>query len=639
MRKRIALLFGEISSYTQKIVMQIKKYASMQDMDVFVFMNYGIYDSTLTLYLEGERAFYRLPDYSTFDAVIVYEAMMNIEGLEDELYQYLLKNAQCPVIYYRSVRDGIYCVIHDDKKAMKDITSYLIEKYNVSDICHMSGKMELYDAKERLAGYKEAMNEAGLEVTPSMVYSGEYFLEKGKETLDFFYSSRGRYPEAIVCANDHMAYSILEELSKRGVNVPEEVLVSGYDNELLSRISNPPLTTFEMDIDGVAKAMIDIVVKSINHEQINQVTLVDDKMIMRRSTERFHDKEYSLDDVMERIHELKEESYGLDNVFVLISLLETSFSEEEIFNSVNHFYKDTSAMRSYVCLSKDAFESDKTIKDEKSIASATTAFADKVVLKRVYYADERRRFDAPEYEFDRKELLPEEYLDNKPGLYYVSVIHSGMKVFGYMVSVYAENMRPNRYLQAFTGGIARAIENFNIRSEFIDVEEMKRAYFYDTLTGLYNRKGYENNLVLLEDKAKSNNLNLSIASIDMDGLKYINDTYGHSEGDRALIEFSRVLSETLEKDEIAARYGGDEFSVILISKDPARHIRFEKKLEQELKRLSDGPDFLYPIHASVGVINTSEYPELSIAGCFKKADALMYEKKNEYKLLHEEFMR
>ena len=634
MRKRIALFFGEIIESTYLQLSKMRKHAKEADIDIFVFINYGVFDSSLSQYSEGERVFYKLPDYSTFDAIVVYEGMMNIEGIEDELYSYLRKKATCPVIYLKADKEGFYSVLFDDRKAIKDITTHLINKYNIKDICHMSGRMELYDAQERLKGYTDAMEEAGIEVTPSMVYSGEYYSNKTKETLDFFYSSRGHYPEAIVCANDHMAVSVIDELTKRGVHVPEDVLVTGFDNLLSSQTCTPSLTTFENDVDEVAQKVIELISKLLRGEEVDRITMVKNKMILRGSSERdLTDDSDSKSDFYYQAKMLWQDAYGLENQFFLSSALETAFNEDEIFGSADLYYKYTAALKTFICLNEDAFDS------ASKPADRMTEFSDNIILKRIYYREENKHYDSPEYSFPKQELLPEEYLNNEPDVYYVITIHSGLKVYGYSISLYDEENRPNRYFQSYTGCIARAIENFNIRNEFLDVEEMRRAYLQDTLTGLYNRKGFESNLIILEDRAKRHSFNLSMVSIDMDGLKYINDTFGHSEGDVALSEFANVLLATLDAEEIAARYGGDEFAAILISKDPARHIRFEKKLEQNLQALAEASVHPYTIHASVGVVNVADYPDLSTTACLKKADELMYARKLEYKKSHPELSR
>jgi diguanylate cyclase (GGDEF)-like protein len=84
----------------------------------------------------------------------------------------------------------------------------------------------------------------------------------------------------------------------------------------------------------------------------------------------------------------------------------------------------------------------------------------------------------------------------------------------------------------------------------------------DELTGLYNRRGFfQLALSRLNFLSRSADDTLLLLMFDLDGLKQINDTYGHSEGDTALKSFADILKQTLRQDDIIGRIGGDEFIV------------------------------------------------------------------------------
>ena len=100
----------------------------------------------------------------------------------------------------------------------------------------------------------------------------------------------------------------------------------------------------------------------------------------------------------------------------------------------------------------------------------------------------------------------------------------------------------------------------------VDITERKlltKAASYDELTDLLNRRAGKEALARLLREAEEAGKVITICMVDIDGLKIINDTYGHAEGDRLLAEAARVLQENIAEDEYAFRLGGDEFVLVL----------------------------------------------------------------------------
>jgi diguanylate cyclase (GGDEF)-like protein len=92
---------------------------------------------------------------------------------------------------------------------------------------------------------------------------------------------------------------------------------------------------------------------------------------------------------------------------------------------------------------------------------------------------------------------------------------------------------------------------------------VKNMAIYDTLTGLYNRRYVEERLGIEADKSFKGPVPLSLVMVDIDHFKRVNDTFGHTEGDRVLREISSALKSSVRKKDIVARYGGEEFILIL----------------------------------------------------------------------------
>ena len=114
----------------------------------------------------------------------------------------------------------------------------------------------------------------------------------------------------------------------------------------------------------------------------------------------------------------------------------------------------------------------------------------------------------------------------------------------------------------------------------------------------------------------------------MDGLKYINDTFGHSAGDEAIKSISACIAKAVDKNEIAARMGGDEFEVVLVLDNPGRIGQFIRTLRNLIKKENSATERPYLLSASIGTCELTDWADL--LECMNKADKAMYlEKKTK----------
>ena len=121
----------------------------------------------------------------------------------------------------------------------------------------------------------------------------------------------------------------------------------------------------------------------------------------------------------------------------------------------------------------------------------------------------------------------------------------------------------------------------------------------------------------------------------MDNLKTINDVHGHAEGDYALTNLAITLKSCLTEDEFCARFGGDEFSAVLISEELGREERFTSEFLYKMAKLSESSGKPYPIHASFGISELLGWETDNIVTSMKEADDRMYRFKRDYKSDHE----
>ncbi|MCI0402466.1 MAG: diguanylate cyclase [Acidobacteria bacterium] len=158
-------------------------------------------------------------------------------------------------------------------------------------------------------------------------------------------------------------------------------------------------------------------------------------------------------------------------------------------------------------------------------------------------------------------------------------------------------------------------------------EELRSLSLVDELTGLYNRRGF---LVLAEQQQKigrRTRRGFLLFFLDLDGLKEINDNFGHKEGDHAIVKASEVLKEAFRGSDIIARLGGDEFAVLAVEADTGAAQRPLMELEHELKELKARKELPYNISLSIGVARSNPNNDESIEQLLTQADAFMYEEK------------
>jgi diguanylate cyclase (GGDEF)-like protein len=143
---------------------------------------------------------------------------------------------------------------------------------------------------------------------------------------------------------------------------------------------------------------------------------------------------------------------------------------------------------------------------------------------------------------------------------------------------------------------------------------------HDYITGLYNRRYFENELKRLESSRK---YPITIVIIDLDGLKVINDNYGHKMGDQYIINTAEILKSTARTEDIIARIGGDEFAIILPTTNHKEVENFCQRLQQNINEFNKGEKLVKPLSISLG-FEVMEDSQQSLSEVFNKADQKMY---------------
>lgn len=158
----------------------------------------------------------------------------------------------------------------------------------------------------------------------------------------------------------------------------------------------------------------------------------------------------------------------------------------------------------------------------------------------------------------------------------------------------------------------------------------------DELTMLSNRRGFEALAGQALSVCKRLRKPASLLFFDLNGFKTINDTYGHAEGDRALMTFAEVLRKELRDSDVIGRIGGDEFVAVLTDSTGAQSKAIAQRLRQTLGTLNQASGRRYDIRCSVGQVEYDAERHASVASLLAEADSAMYVDKKASKAVADE---
>jgi diguanylate cyclase (GGDEF)-like protein len=177
-------------------------------------------------------------------------------------------------------------------------------------------------------------------------------------------------------------------------------------------------------------------------------------------------------------------------------------------------------------------------------------------------------------------------------------------------------------------GLIREIDQLRGRVAQLQerVEQLDQLAHQDSLINLPNRRGFMRDLEQLIDRIKRYGGSAAMLYVDLDGLKMINDSFGHHAGDEALIQVANLLSQGVRRSDVVARIGGDEFGILLESADEeCAHETAARLIDLicSCEFLHDGDALPLSVAIGVGMIDTTDTPDTVMS----RADEEMYRRK------------
>lgn len=612
--KKIALFVGEVSAeYQSDVTGGIIEEVRKQGYSLHIFNNFGSYSPNV-FHAYGEKSIIQIPDLASYDGVILAGDTFNVEGMYEELTEMLQEHTNCQVVCLRREDPRFPTISAENYAPVCNMVEHFIRVHGFRHICFMSGKREMLDAQLRLKAYRDTMEKYGLPVTEHMVFYGNYWKNMGDQALEWFLEEGKPLPQVIVCANDYMAMSICNALQKRGIQVPEQVCVSGFDDVEEASVSIPALTSIRVnyrDMGRKAVYMLENLWRGREaHEGIDSVEIVSkfrgscgcaESIDAEAVTKLFHRKEQ----LQRALYHGSSMHVDLENTDTFRALMNVG----RAYISVARFE------RIYICMCDEQER-----QEEK--AAKMGQYTEHMILRNVMNMKE----DIPHEErFLRGELLPEAYRREGEVLY-ISTLHERNDCFGYVVLT-TDSPDDLRYqFQTWIASMSMSLAKLQMYTENQALNEMRQQYGRDELTGIPNRREMERVLQKQYDHLRQSGESFFVVSVDMDGLKYINDHFGHLEGDVALKALAQILAAEQGEAGVAARTGGDEFQICIATQSQGIVESRIAAIRAQIRRFNESSGKPYELSASIGYARCDQC--VPLLSCLQQADKNMYQEKS-----------
>ncbi|NWF49694.1 MAG: LacI family DNA-binding transcriptional regulator [Ignavibacteriaceae bacterium] len=205
-----------------------------------------------------------------------------VSSLNDKI-KCILKDSRIPVVLISggSNIDGFDAVSIENYGGAFKMTEYLILKRKYKNLLHITGPQDNDDALLRRKGFEDACKKYN---AAFRIEFGEFTQESGRKICDKLLKSNS-LPDVIFAANDMMAIGCYDSIKAKGLTIPDDISVVGFDDVFVSKYISPPLTTVKVQIEDVGKTAAEILMRKVreknNHKKI--ISKISTKVIIRNS--------------------------------------------------------------------------------------------------------------------------------------------------------------------------------------------------------------------------------------------------------------------------------------------------------------------------------------------------------------------
>lgn len=643
--KRIAMIMeaGKRAFASTRAAWFLKKMREMEEeINLYIFRSAGVWTLDLN-YNVGEYNIYQLPDLSEFDGIILDVNSIHQRehyGCGAAAWDYIVNAARQsgkPVISLANKIEGFYYVGIDNYAAMRLMMEHVFHIHGCRKFWFIMGPKDNYENGQRMQAVIDYLKEQNVPCKEDMFYCESFEIRSGYRGFLKLYGVHRELPEAVICANDEIAVGVCKAAEEKGFGVPEDFIVTGFDNFDKASYFSPRITTIDQQQDILADKSMELFSRVWKGEKAEACCYTETEGVFWdscgcRTAGRADLTDYVRKEILKEAaqSDFEEEIKMLEYELLYCKTLHQIY--EKILTGIPSLqYEDMYLMMDEKM--DDFHEATGDCLEDIARLSGNGRFhvngyPDRMQKVFIDPADGKIRIETK----NRKGLFSA-FESNEGGREYLFLpFHFSQYTVGYIVIINSACLMEKRYLDKMLSTIMTSMENFyrNKRLECIN-RGLEEISMRDAMTGLYNRLGYQNQACRIFWENKEKNRNLTILFIDMDRLKYMNDTYGHECGDLAIKITAGAILRYRPDDALAVRMGGDEFLVVLPYMEREKVAELVDCIRSEISRQAKLLELPCELSISAGGINTDMESGKALDDYVREADEIMYREKSARK--------
>ena len=225
---------------------------------------------------------YELIHSGNIDGLLIQDAVGHFASPE-ALKNFAQRYSPLPVISLGMNLPGIPRILYEEFQSMRSAVTHLIEVHNLRRIAFIQGPVQADSSRERFRGYCDALAANNLSVEPALITPGDYTQTAGEQAIHLLLNERKVKFEAVVAANDEMAFGAMKALRSHEMDVPGDVAVIGFDDIEEAVVSMPPLTTLRAPRYELGKQAVSMLLAQLEGEVIPDEIVLPAGFMVRQS--------------------------------------------------------------------------------------------------------------------------------------------------------------------------------------------------------------------------------------------------------------------------------------------------------------------------------------------------------------------